>query len=144
MDHVVYVDAKAGELSEILANNKKMIIRGAAGRKMPYGRVNGNDTLYLIENDGSGLVRAKAKALSVLNSEKMTKDESKSLVEKHQDQLKLTNAQFKRWAGKRYLVLIEIGDVEKLEPFSVDKSDYGNMDDWLPVGNIETVRVGKS
>jgi len=144
MDHIVYVDAKAGELSEILANNKKMIIRGAAGRKMPYGRVDGNDTLYLIENDGSGLVRAKAKALSVLNSEKMTKDESKSLVEKHQDQLKLTKAQFKRWAGKRYLVLIEIGDVEKLEPFSIDKSEYGNMDDWLPVGSIEKVKVGKS
>ena len=85
MDHIVYVDAKAGELSEILAGNKKMIIRGAAGRKMPYGRVDGNDTLYLIENDGSGLVRAKAKALSVLNSEKMTKDESKSLVPFHDD-----------------------------------------------------------
>ncbi len=142
MDHVVYVDAKAGELSEILAGNKKMIIRGAAGRKMPYGRVHSNDVLYLIKNDGRGLVKAKAKVLSVLNSEKMTKDESTSLVEKYQGQLQLASAQFKRWAGKRYLVLIEIGDVEKLEPFGVDKSEYGNMDDWLPVGNIEKVRMG--
>ena len=56
MDHVVYVDAKAKELAEILNRNKTMIIRGAAGRKMPYGRVCQGDTLYLIENDGSGLV----------------------------------------------------------------------------------------
>ena len=141
MDHVVYVDAKARELSEILKGNKIMIIRGAAGRKMPYGRVNKNDILYLIKNDGSGLVRAKTKVLSVFNSEKMTKNESISLVEEYQDKLQLTSVQNKRWAGKRYLVLIEIGEVEKVEPFMIDKSAYGNMDDWLPVGKIENVKA---
>ena len=95
--------------------------------------------LYLIENDGSGLVRAKTKVVSVLNSEKMTKAESISLVEQYQDKLQLTSSQNKRWAGKRYLVLIEIGEVEALEPFMIDKREYGNMDDWLPVGNIEKV-----
>ena len=109
---------------------------------MPYGRVNKDDMLYLIENDGSGLVRAKTKALSVFNSEKMTVDESISLVEQHQDKLQLTSSQNKRWAGKRYLVLIEIGEVEAVEPFIVDKSEYGNMDDWLRVGNIEKAKSG--
>ena len=142
MDHVVYVDAKAKELSKILKGSKSMIIRGAAGRKMPYGRVHKDDMLYLIENDGSGLVRAKTKALSVFNSEKMTVDESISLVEQHQDKLQLTSSQNKRWAGKRYLVLIEIGEVEAVEPFIIDKSEYGNMDDWLPVGNIEKAKSG--
>jgi len=139
MDHVVYVDAKAKELAEILKGNKRMIIRGATGRKMPYGRVNKGDMLYLIENDGSGLVRAIAKVLSVINSEKMTKEESNSLVKEYQDKLQLTSSQNKRWAGKRYLVLIEIGEVEAVEPFIIDKREYGNMDDWLPVGNIGKV-----
>ena len=48
---------------------------------------------------------------------------------------------FKRWAGKRYLVLIEVADVTEIEPFAVDKRDYGNMDDWLPVGDIGRVRI---
>ncbi|MBE9524905.1 MAG: hypothetical protein IMY76_07380 [Chloroflexi bacterium] len=143
MDHVVYVDAKAGELMKILAGKKTMLIRGAAGRKMPYGRVSGGDVLYLIENDGSGVIRARAKVNSVNNSEKMTRDESLAVVEKYQDQLQLTKLQLKRWAGKRYLVLIEIDNVEKLDSFYVDKSEYGNMDDWLPVGKIEKIRVGK-
>jgi len=141
MDHVVYVDAKSNELSEILKGKKAMIIRGAAGRKMPYGRVSKNDILYLIENDGSGLVKAQTKVLSVFNSEKMTKEESNLLVKEHQDKLQLTSSQNKRWAGKRYLVLIEVGETEEVEPFMIDKSDYGNMDDWLPVGNIEKVKV---
>jgi hypothetical protein len=118
-----------------------MIIRGAAGRKMPYGRVNEDDVLYLIENDGSGLVKAKVNVKSVINSEKMTKEESISLVEENQGQLQLTSKQFNRWGGKRYLVLIEIGDVEEVKPFGIDKSDYGNMDDWLPVENIEKVKT---
>ena len=139
MDHVVYIDAKAKELAEILKGNKRMIIRGATGRKLPYGRVNKGDMLYLIENDGSGLVRAIAKVLSVINSEKMTKEESISLVKEYQDKLQLTSSQNKRWAGKRYLVLIEIGEVEAVEPFTIDKREYGNMDDWLPVGNIGKV-----
>jgi hypothetical protein len=141
MDHVVYLDAKAGELSKISSGEKTMIIRGAAGRKMPYGRVECGDVLYLLENDGSGRVRAKAVVSSVMNSEKMTKDESNSLVSENQDQLRLTTAQSKRWAGKRYLVLIEFESVDELEPFRVDKSEYGNMDDWLPVGEIETVKI---
>ena len=140
MDHVVYVDAKAKELSSILMNKKTMIIRGAAGRKMPYGRVFIDDVLYLIENDGSGLVKAKVNVLSVYNSEKMTKGESVFLVEKHQKQLQLTKTRFSKWAGKRFLVLIGIGKPEELSPFHVDKSKYGNMDDWLPVGNIEEVK----
>ena len=118
-----------------------MIIRGAAGRKMPYGRVNVGDVLYFINNNGEGQVKARAIAKSVLNSEKMTKEQSIDLVEKNQEKLKLTDQQFNRWAGKRYLVLIEIENIEVIEPFKIDKSNYGNMDDWLLVEEIKNVTV---
>lgn len=118
-----------------------MIVRGAAGRKMPYGRVNSGDVLYFINNNAEGLVKARAKVKNVFNSEKMSKEESTDLVESHQDKLQLTVRQFKRWAGKRYIVLIEVKDAEELPPFPIDKSDYGNMDDWLPVGEIEEVKL---
>jgi len=140
MDHVVYLDAKANELEILLQGKKTMIIRGAAGRKMPYGRVNVGDILYLLENDGSGMIKARARVSLVLNSEKMDKEQSIALVNDYQDRLQLTPAQSKRWAGKRYLVIIEIGTPERIEPFPVDKSEYGNMDDWLPVGDIDSVK----
>lgn len=118
-----------------------MILCGTAGRKMPYGRVNVGDVPYLLENDGSGKIRAKTKVGSVFNSEKMDPGKSIALVEKHQDCLQLTGKQLKRWAGKRYLVLIEIKELETLDPFPIDKSDYGNMDDWLPVSDINNVKI---
>ena len=57
MDHVVYLDADARELESLLSGRKTMIIRGAAGRKIPYGRVAVADVLYLINNNGEGLVQ---------------------------------------------------------------------------------------
>lgn len=140
MDHVVYLDAKAKELDLLISGEKRMIIRGAAGRKMPYGRVEAGDVLYFINNNAEGVVRAKAVVTSVFNSEKMTVEESTQLVETNQGKLQLTPQQFKRWAGKRYIVLIEVDQFEKISHFEIDKSDYGNMDDWLPVKEIASVK----
>jgi hypothetical protein len=141
MDHVVYLDAKAKEMANILTGQKTMIIRGAAGRKIPYGRVEENDVLYFINNNAEGQVKAKATVSSLSNSNKMTKEESISLVEKHQKELQLTSKQFKRWAGKRYIVLISLKQIEEITPFAIDKTNYGNMDYWLPVEKIETVKI---
>jgi len=78
---------------------------------------------------------------SAFHSEKMTEDESHALVKKNQPKLSLTEKQIKRWAGKRYIVLIEVADVKEIHPFAIDKSKYGNMDDWLPVEKIESVTI---
>lgn len=42
---------------------------------------------------------------------------------------------------KKYLVLIEIDNIEEIEEFAIDKSNYGNMDDWLFVEKIENVKI---
>ena len=141
MDHVVYLDANAKELDLLLSNQKTMIIRGATGRKMPYGRVNQGDILYFINNNAEGVILAMAEVKNVINSDKLTEEESAQLVNSYQEKLQLTKKQYDRWAGKRFLVLIEISGVKKVEPFQIDKSNYGNMDDWLPVEQIERVRI---
>jgi len=141
MDHVVYLEAQAKELENLLSGNKTMIIRGATGRKLPHGRVDNGDILYFINNNAEGLVRAKGKVKSVFHSEKMNEDESRTLVMKNQSKLRLTDKQMKRWAGKRYIVLIEVSEVNEIQPFAIDKSKFGNMDDWLLVGKIESVSM---
>ncbi len=141
MDHVVYLDTKAKEMEKLLEGSKKMIIRGAAGRKLPYGRVEAGDNLYFINNDAEGAVKLKGEVSLVFNSDKMDKETSENLVTKNQDKLLLTDKQFRRWAGRRWLILIEVKNLIEIGPFSIDKSDYGNMDDWLPVGDINNVKV---
>ncbi len=140
LDHVVYLDSKSNEMENLLNGKKTMIIRGATGRKLPYGRVNKGDILYFINNNAEGNVKAKATVSSVFNSDKMSEEESISLVKNNQKVLQLTDKQFQKWGGKRYIVLIGVLNVEEIDSFIIDKSNYGNMDDWLPVGNIESVK----
>jgi hypothetical protein len=139
MDHVVYLDAKSDELKNLVKGIKSMIIRGAAGRKIPYGLVNKGDILYFINNNGEGEVKACGVVSSVFNSDKLSVDESFETIIRNQDKLQLPDKQFDRLAGKRYLVLIGLNDIQMVKPFRIDKSNFTNTDDWLPVGSIESV-----
>lgn len=142
MDHVVYLDYKAKELFNLKSGQKSMIIRGAMGRKLPYGKVNIGDVLYFIENKGDGLVKAKAIVSDVFNSDQLAKDDSMKLVEANQTKLMLDKGLVNRFGGKRYLVLISVIDFKEIENFKIDKSNFGNMDDWLPVENINNILFG--
>ncbi len=139
MDHIVYCDKKAKELSRLLSGEQTMVIRGAAGRKLPHGRVAINDTVYLLENDGSGIIRAKGIVSSAFHSDKLSLEESEKVIEENMDKLKLTETQKKRWIGKRYLCLIGLKEIYEIEPFSYAREK--NMDDWIIVGSIDDIRI---
>ena len=141
MDHVVYLDAKAKELENLVKGYKSMIIRGATGRKLPHGRVREGDILYFINNNGEGEVKARGVVASVYNSDKLTVEESFETIIRNQDKLQLPDKQFEKWAGKSYLVLIGLNDIEEIEPFRINKSNFTNTDDWLPVEKVEMVSL---
>ncbi len=139
MDHVVYLDSKAKELENILSEKKTIVVRGATGRKMPYGKVFEGDTLYFIENKGDGLIKAKADVKNVWESEKQTPEDSKEILTKNQTKTCLNDSLIKRFS-KRYLILITLKNIKEISPFRINRGSYGNMDDWLPVGKIESVK----
>lgn len=138
MEHLAYCDSKAKELDNLLNGTKIMLIRGAAGRKLPHGKVNIGEVIYLIENNGNGLIKAKGIVSSVITSEKMTPEESEKLINENMNKLKLTPLQIKRWTGKRYLCMIELSDIIEIEPFSYERAS--NMDDWIIVEDINSIK----
>lgn len=140
MVHLVYCDDKAKELEKIINGNKTMIIRGAAGRKIPHSRVFKNEILYFMEK-GSKKITAKAIVKDVQNYVKLNEEEIINTIEQNNGQLLLTDKQKERW-HKKCLCLIEFSDVEKIEPLDFDHQ--GNMDDWLIIDKIEDVVVGTS
>jgi hypothetical protein len=137
MDHIVYLDAKTGEIENLIRGNKTMIIRGASGRKLPHGRVSQGDMLYFVNNNGDGEIRARGIAATVFCSGILTEEESFEITIRNQDKLQLPDNQFEKIAGKRFLVLIGIVNVERLTPFRFQRNGFTNSDDWLPVGKID-------
>lgn len=144
MVHLVYCDnvGKKGEkvLDKILTGQKTMIIRGAAGRKIPHSRVFKDEILYFMEK-GSALITAKATVTNVYNYVKLTEDEINNVLEENQPKLNLSDKQKVRW-HKKCLCLVEFDNVEAIEPLPFDHQ--GNMDDWLIIEKIEDVVVGTS
>lgn len=137
MDHIAYCESKANELERLLAGTKSMLIRGAAGRKLPHGRVAEGETVYLLDNDGSGTIRAKGVVRFAFHSGKLDPDENRQLIAAHMDRLQLTESQRKRWESKQYLCLVDLAGIREIEPFSYVRER--NMDDWIIVGQIQDI-----
>lgn len=140
MVHLVYCDNKENVLEKILKGDKTMIIRAAAGRKIPHSRVFDGDQLYLMKK-GSGLISAVSTVKSVQNHIKLTEEEINDVLENNQDQLNLTEKQKKRW-HKKCMCLVELSEVKEITPLAFDRQ--GNMDDWLIIEKIEDVVIGTS
>lgn len=144
MVHLVYCDnvGKKGErvLDKILEGTKTMVVRGAAGRKIPHSRVFPNETLYFMEK-GSLKITATAKVKDVKNYIKLADEEITAVLEENQPKLALTEKQKNRW-HKKCLCLVEFENVQAIEPMDFDHQ--GNMDDWLIIEKIEDVVVGTS
>lgn len=144
MVHLVYCDStgKQGEreLDQILAKTKTMVVRGAAGRKIPHSRVFAQEVLYFMEK-GSATIRAKAIVTQVDNQVKLSDEEIDATLDRYQPMLQLSEKQKQRW-HKKCLCLVGFDQVTTIDPLPFDHQ--GNMDDWLIIEKIEDVVVGTS
>ncbi|HBH1438195.1 TPA: hypothetical protein KRL57_001226 [Clostridioides difficile] len=140
MVHLVYCDNAGKKGEKVLAGTKTMVIRGAAGRKIPHSRVFEDELLYFMEK-GTAKISAKATVKKVENYVKLTEDEISKILNENQPKLNLSEKQKVRW-HKKCLCLVEFENVEEITPLDFDHQ--GNMDDWLIVEKIEDVVVGTS
>ncbi len=141
MDHVVCLDAIASELENLVNGNKSMILRSSDAMVLPYGSVHKGDILYFINSDGDGEVKARGIVSYVFNSGKLSVEESFETIIRNQDKLQLPDKQFEKWAGKRYLVLIGVDDIEVIEPIIIDLTRFTFSPDWLKVEDIKIVAL---
>lgn len=144
MVHLVYCDkeGKSGEkvLDKILAGTKTMVVRGAAGRKIPHSRVFEGENLYFMQK-GTSKISATAIVSKVENYIKLTEEEITEVLENNQSKLNLSSKQKERW-HKKCLCLVEFKDIKIITPLEFEHQ--GNMDDWLIIEKIEDVVVGTS
>ena len=142
MVHLVYCD-NAGKkgvrvLDKIIAGTKTMVVRGAAGRKIPHSRVFEGERLYFIEK-GSASITATAFVKSVQNYVKLSEEEITRILSENSGKLNLSDKQMVRW-HKKCLCLVEFENVEEITPIAFEHQS--NMDDWLILKRIEDVAAG--
>ncbi len=140
MDHIVWLDAESNELENLVKGNKSMIIRGAEEREYLHENIKEGDELYFINKIGETYVKARGLIASVFYSEELSVEESFETIIRHQDKLQLPDLQFEKHAGKRFLLLIELDDIEDIRPFRIEIPNNHLNYDWLTVGKIPEYR----
>lgn len=140
MVHLVYCDDKEKVLEKIIDGSKTMIIRAAAGRKIPHSRVFEGEILYFMKK-GTGKITAMGVVKEVQNYVKLTEEQINEVLQENQSKLNLSKKQQDRWR-KKCICLVEFKDIKEIETLNFDHQ--GNMDDWLIIDKIEDVVVGTS
>ena len=138
-EHLVYLNKEGQELKKLLEGKKTMIIRGAAGKKSPLGgRAKIDDIVYFVETGGDQTVTHRGVIAKVIETEKMTSEESIDFVNTYEKELNLSKKQYERWAGKKCLAVYEISNLEEVEPFKYNRES--NMDDWIITDDINKIK----
>lgn len=145
MIHVVYTDntGKKGEreLDKFLSGKKTLVMRSAAGRKIPHSRVFPGEILYFMEKS-SLKISAIAEVADVKNYTKLSEEEINRVFKENENSLALTEKQRARW-HKKCICLVSFKNMEKIDPeLSFEKQ--ANMDDWLIIEKIDDVLAGTS
>ncbi|NLW70977.1 MAG: hypothetical protein GX061_07860 [Eubacteriaceae bacterium] len=145
MVHLVYCDntGRAGSrtLDRIMSGEKTMVVRGAAGRKIPHSRVFEGEMIYFMEK-GTKEISASARVKAVYNYTGLSDEAIEEILDKFSAELSLTDKQRERW-HKKCLCLTAFENVQRIDPpLLFDKQS--NMDDWLILEKIEDALVGTS
>ncbi len=145
MDHVAILrKAKISKgdnlLGDILAGTKTIESRWYVNKTAPWDKVHIGDTVYFKESGCP--VTAKANVAKVLQYENWDARKIEQIIKQYGNQIAPATPldDFLEWGraliNKKYCILVFLDNVEKIEPFEIDKTGYGISSAWLVVEDI--------
>ena len=150
MDHVAILrkaNISKGDnlLRDILDGRKTIESRWYVNRISPWDKIKRDDVVYFKES-GSPVI-AKAKVKKVLQFDRLDTSLIKEIVKDygHEISPSTSKEQWSSWAKKQikknYCILVFLSDVEKIEPFNIDKTGFGISSAWLTVESIKKLKL---
>jgi ASC-1-like (ASCH) protein len=139
-DHIAIMNPKWKLIAKILSGEKRIESRWYKAKFPPWDRIHQGDVIYF--KDSGKKVTAKARVSKVLQFGNLNLSLVKDIVEEYGKDIALVNWDYEKWAmGKKYCILLYLEDAQKVEPFAINKSGFGNAVAWMCVGDIERVKV---
>lgn len=139
MNHLVILDAQAGELEKILSGMKTMLIKELDPARAPMPLVNPGDDLYFLRNRDECALRVKACVISTLL---VTNDLNEGLslrLKEMQSKLQLTESQFYEWLAKKQVLLVEFDAAHKIDIVHIAADTLVDRSDWIAFEKFDLV-----
>jgi len=131
MNHLVFLDARAGELEKILSGVKTILIKESHPTQSSSYPVNPGDSLYFLRDHNDCVVRVKATVVRVLFVSNHGEEDLNHVLKEMQPRLQLTEDQYNYWTAKQLVLLVEFGSAHKIELFQVGSNKIKDRSDWI-------------
>jgi len=130
-------------IPKILNKEKTIETRWYLTKRDPWNKVMRGDIVYF--KDAGCKVTAKAIVEKVLQYDHYSKLQLEDIIDKYWQKGKI-NFSSKENAleytkDKNYCILIFLKNPEKVTPFDIDKTGFGNACAWLCVENINKIKI---
>ena len=131
MNHLVFLDTRAGELEKILSGVKTMLIREFDPAQTTAHPVRPGDSLYFLRDNGECAVRVRATVTRVLFSANGLDEDLSHTLKELQPRLQLTEDQYNYWSAKHHVLLVEFGSAHKIGVIRVAPCRIADRSDWI-------------
>ncbi len=132
MNHLVFLDAQAGELEKILSGTKSMLLKVFDPARANGQPVCPGDSLYFLRNKEERDLRVKATVVRILPLTNHMDEELSHLLKEMQPRLQLTESQYNYWSGQQQVLLVEFNSAHKIDLIRVASKKITDRSDWIP------------
>jgi len=139
MNHLVLLDAQAGELESILSGVKTMLVREFDPAQATAHPVTPGDGLYFLRNRDDCALRVRATVARVLLLTGTTPEDLSHTLKEMQPRLQLTEDQYNQWSVKRQVFLVEFESAHKVDVIHVAPNRIPDPSDWVAFGELREI-----
>ena len=131
MNHLVFVDTRAGELEKILSGTKSIVVKEFDPAQSAGQLVRPGDSLYFLRNNDECALRVKATVIRVLFFTNNLDEDLSHTLKEMQSRLQLTEDQYNHWSTKQQVLLVEFGSAQKIRVIPVAPNKIADRSDWI-------------
>lgn len=131
MNHIVILDASAGELEKILSGIKSMVIKEFDPAEAPNSPVCPGDGLYFLRDKNERVLQVKATVVRVQTSTGNVDEDLSHTLKEMQPRLQFTEDQYFYWSAKSQVLLVEFNNAHKIDLINVVLNKVINEPGWI-------------
>jgi hypothetical protein len=131
MNHLVFLDTRAGELEKILSGVKTMLVKAFDPAQTSAHPVRPGDSLYFLRDNGESAVRVQATVTRVLLVTNNSDQDLSHTLKESQPRLHLTEDQYNHWSAREQVLLIEFESAHKIGVIHVAPDRIADRSDWI-------------
>jgi len=131
MNHLVFLNTRAGELEKILSGLKTMLVKEFDPAQTTAHPVNSGDSLYFLRDNGECTLRVKANVTRVLFFTSNADQDISHTLKELQPRLQLTEDQYNYWSARKQVLLVEFESAQKISVIQVAPNRIMDRSNWI-------------